>query len=309
MEKRMDMQYIDIDKIKPNPLNPRIDDSTSSEEMEKILSSNGFETGITCYYERSSDEYIIISGHRRRYAAEKLEFKTIPVFIIDKPKTKLEELEQIGSSQRGQKDWSSYEWAKYTVELWSLKGKCKYKEISHITGTSESHVARQIKVFRSYPHNEIQERMMNGSFSISLLDDILGYLEKINRIHPHIIDELSESYIRNQLLYKVEKEYIHNTELRSNRLIELGDTELIIKFFRNTRMKIADAYKEMDQSSDIQDSKNKIQSTLKQLNKRSIQVFQMDANTPEEAKFFYELLESIEQQIKSQMKKLNRLTN
>jgi ParB-like chromosome segregation protein Spo0J len=84
------MEYIEIKQLKPHPDNPR---KISHKEMEKLCESlkNNKE-----YFEARpiicDKNYIVWAGNSRYKAALKLDFKKVPVHIIDLPEAKMREI-------------------------------------------------------------------------------------------------------------------------------------------------------------------------------------------------------------------------
>jgi ParB family chromosome partitioning protein len=68
--------------------------------MQEIIAANGWKEAATCY--KKGQFYILLSGHRRLYAAKKLGEKQIPIYIVLAPTTPAEELDRLGSLQSGQ---------------------------------------------------------------------------------------------------------------------------------------------------------------------------------------------------------------
>lgn len=60
----------DIKDVEPNPLNPRMDNTIKTDELQRVIKEKGWEVPITCY--ERDNKYVILSGHRRWHAAKKL---------------------------------------------------------------------------------------------------------------------------------------------------------------------------------------------------------------------------------------------
>ncbi|CAM3605935.1 MULTISPECIES: ParB/RepB/Spo0J family partition protein [Paenibacillus] len=247
--------YADINDIVPNPLNPREDNSTKTEEMQRIIKTKGWESPITCYQDGS--KYVIFSGHRRWYAAQKLSLKTIPVFLVRPPSSPEEELERLGSVQGGKADWSVYEWAKYAYEMWIYWKECSFKELARKINKSSGFVAIRVNIFRYFPHNEIEERLINGVYSISILHYLISWLENLNRLKPGIVEALTLDLIRTTMLTKIERKLVTILDLKSDLFIRNANDEQIKDFFIQTTKKLSDALADLGEGYEMYRGKSK----------------------------------------------------
>ena len=82
---------VPIDKVKPNTYNPN---AVAPPEMKLLYDSirvDGYTMPIVCYYDKETDEYIIVDGfHRYRVMLEHPDIRErekgmLPVSVIDKP--------------------------------------------------------------------------------------------------------------------------------------------------------------------------------------------------------------------------------
>ncbi len=198
------MIWASISKIVPNQKNPRGDLSVKTNEMQQIIKSKGWETGITCYEKDS--KYIILSGHRRWHAAKKLKMKELPVILVEVPKSEEEELKRLWSVQGGKEDWTDYEWAKYTYELWIGWEKCSFEELAKKMRKSSRWVAERVRVFQYYPHSEIEDGFIKGSLSVAVLYRLIGWFEKLSNQKSRLVASFSLSMIRSTMLQKNRKQ-------------------------------------------------------------------------------------------------------
>lgn len=86
MDKTAKLKQIPIDLIGPNPENPRI--VFRQEELDSLLISIkriGIQVPISVY--EDGERYVLIDGERRWRTARKLNHKTIPAIIQEKPTT------------------------------------------------------------------------------------------------------------------------------------------------------------------------------------------------------------------------------
>ena len=73
---------IDLDRIRPNPFQPRTDfDTESLDELSRSIVEKGLIQPITV--RRLGEEYQLVSGERRMRAAQRAGLDSIPAFIVD----------------------------------------------------------------------------------------------------------------------------------------------------------------------------------------------------------------------------------
>jgi ParB family chromosome partitioning protein len=234
----INMIWANINNVVPNPLNPRSDISVKNAKMKEIIKQKGWETGITCY--EKGAKYIILSGHRRWYAAKKLKVKEVPVILVEAPKSKEEELERLWSVQVGKEDWSSYEWAKYTYEMWIVWDKCTFEELSLIMRRKSRWIAERIRVFQYYPHDEIEEGFSMGVLNITILYGLIGWLEKLSGQKPGLVAVLTNTMVRAVMLNKIKNGLVSAKELKDDKYILETSDEQIKKFLSDSKMKLKD---------------------------------------------------------------------
>ncbi|GGG17602.1 ParB/RepB/Spo0J family partition protein [Paenibacillus aceti] len=248
----------EIDYIKPNPRNPRTNYATKTEDMQRIIKEKGWEVPITCY--KSDEFYTILSGHRRWYAAKQLSFKEIPVYLVEAPKSIEEEQERLGSIQGGKSDWSVYEWAKHTYEMWIDWDKCSFQQLALKLNKSTSFVSTRVQVFRYFPHSEIGEHLMNGKFSISVLFNLMKWLESLARLKPEIVEQYKLDVVRSTMLQKIEKKLVGILDLKTDTFIREANDEQIKKFLKNP-----DAKLELSEYSKKYRGKSKVRTYIEEI--------------------------------------------
>ncbi len=82
------IKLLSIDDISINPLNRA--PINNIEDLQDTISELGLQTPLTVY-KRENNDYVIINGERRFNAIMKLGWEEVPVLIIDKPSSLLEE--------------------------------------------------------------------------------------------------------------------------------------------------------------------------------------------------------------------------
>ncbi len=82
---------VPIDKVRPNTYNPNAVAPPEMKLLYDSIKADGYTMPIVCYYEKETDEYIIVDGfHRYRIMLEypdiyKRENGLLPVSVINKP--------------------------------------------------------------------------------------------------------------------------------------------------------------------------------------------------------------------------------
>jgi ParB family chromosome partitioning protein len=256
--------FANMKDIVPNPLNPREDNSTKTEDMQRILKEKGWESPITCYQKDS--KYVILSGHRRWFAAQKLAWKQIPVFLVKAPSSPEEELERLGSVQGGKTDWSIYEWAKYTYEMWIFWKECSFRELARKLNKSSGFVSTRVNIFRYFPHNEIERKLINGVYSISVLHYLISWLECLTRLQPEIIKDFTMDLIRTTMLSKIERQFVTILDLKNDSFIHNANYEQIKEFLVQPTKKLSDALAELGEGYGKYKGKSKINVSIDVLN-------------------------------------------
>lgn len=259
------MIWANISKVFPNPKNPRSDISVNTIEMQQIIKSKGWETGITCYEQDS--KYIILSGHRRWYAAKKLKIKELPVILVKAPKSEEEELKRLGSVQGGKEDWTVYEWAEHTYEMWIAWDKCSFEELAKKMRRSSRWVAERVRIFQFYPHNEIEEGFSKGTLNITVLYRLIGWLEKLSNRKPKLVASISLDMIRTTMLQKIENNLVRIADLKNESFTRDASEEQLREFLLNGKMKLSNYLLNMENSKDLakQNASSSYQSKLKMI--------------------------------------------
>ncbi|MFF5995190.1 ParB/RepB/Spo0J family partition protein [Lysinibacillus sp. KU-BSD001] len=295
---RLNLEHVPLDKIQPNPLNPRRNLSQDIDRLITVIKKNGWETAITCY--KKDGNYIILSGHRRFEAACQMDLKAIPVYVVAPPESIEEELDRLSSVQGGKRDWTTYEWGKYLFNLsnnnyenWSMK------ELSYKTGKGLKVVREALKVFNYFPHQEIEDRLANDKLTITLLARIVDFINDLKIQHPTLVAELTEDLIRDSLLYKAENKKISTTQLKSDILLESADLVILKQFFRTPKMKYSEAIKLIGVDDVYVDSK--LKRSLKTIQSRTTEIAQIDFNNFEDSLLLAKDLQTL--QINIQLKK------
>jgi ParB family transcriptional regulator, chromosome partitioning protein len=259
-----DFIMADIKDVHPNPLNPRTNNAIKTDEIQRVIKEKGWEVPITCY--QRGDQYIILSGHRRWHAAKKLSHKKIPIYLVEAPKTKEEEQERLGSVQGGKSDWSVYEWAKHTYDMWIYWEKCSFSELARKMNRSCAFVSLRVKIFTYYPHAEIEENLKNNKYSISILSILINWLGILSKVKPEIVEQYKLEMIRTTMLSKIEKGLIGILDLKNDSFIYKASNEQVKNFLMEPNKKLSEALLELDGHSKRYRGKSKIKAYINEIN-------------------------------------------
>jgi ParB family transcriptional regulator, chromosome partitioning protein len=238
---RPEVQWVPINSVIPNPLNPRKNDAIKTEEMQEIILNKGWEIPLTVY--KKGAIFVVLSGHRRLYAAKQTRsIKEIPVYIVEQPENHQEEVERIASLQRGQVDWSPYEWAKFTYERWLAWGKPGMKEFSKKITIPERTVSDYIQVFQYFPRHEIEDGLETKRFSMSTLSTFVEFMRKLKSKKSVLVESMTEELIRQTMLAKMEKKLASRDALRrsSAELLEQVSDDDFVEFLTTSNMGLQD---------------------------------------------------------------------
>jgi len=308
MEERMYYELVPIKLIEPNSLNPRKDYTKNTKEIQDRIKEHGWETAITCY--QHNGKYVILSGHRRWHAGAELGETQIPVFVVPRPETEIEELERLASSQGGQIDWSAYEWARYTFDLWNLKGGsqgCSYKELAMKLGVSERLIYKRLHVFRYYKHTEIETQLKESTLTISILSEAAHWIDKVVKKHPSIVDEINLSSIKSAMILKAERKCFSSVHLRVDKFYEVASLKEITNFILDNKLTLKKAY-ELSVGEEVATGKSqgsKLRQTINMLQQRQDEIYQIDAENVKDAKELLDMLDDLEIQLNSKLEEVN----
>lgn len=236
------LKWVDIDRVLPNPKNPRKDHSIKTKEMQEIIKSKGWEEGITVY--ESNQYFVILSGHRRWHAAKKIGETQVPLFIVKPPENDAEELDRLGSVQGGQVDWNPYELAKYTYDIWKIFGEISYTELAKKLGITKNLVATRIRVYQYYDSKEVEGKLENGMYSITMLDYIITWIKRLIKYQPELVVAMKEDYIKQLMLRKYENKCFNSKIVHDNVFVTHASPQEISDFLTDSTKKLSDCQME-----------------------------------------------------------------
>ena len=153
--------YVKLDKIKPNPFQPRENfDNQGMEELIQSIKEKGIIQPVIA--RRRGDYYELIAGERRFRAAQFLHLSEIPVIVKEAEDLDSLELSLIENIQR--QDLNPIEEAhayRYLID----KFKATQEKVSEAVGKSRTSIANTLRLL-NLPQ-EIQEEIRKGRISFA----------------------------------------------------------------------------------------------------------------------------------------------
>jgi ParB family chromosome partitioning protein len=168
--------WIEIEKIKPNPYQPRKEfDEEALESLGESIKKYGIlQPIIVNKIEKKSDsgisyEYQIVAGERRWRAAQRIGLKQVPVIIREQSNREKLEIALIENVQR--KNLNPIDKAEAFDRLREEFGLLE-KEIARIAGTSREAIANSLRILTLPP--EVKKALKEGSVSEGHARALLG---------------------------------------------------------------------------------------------------------------------------------------
>ncbi|MBP1174147.1 RNA polymerase sigma factor (sigma-70 family) [Paenibacillus sp. PvR133] len=242
-DEKKNFDWIEIELIWANPKNPRKDLSVNIEQLQEVLTSKSWEEPVTCY--QKGQYYILLAGHRRWNAAKALGHKKIPVFIVDPPSSPAEEKDRLGSLQSVQVDWTPYEIAKNIYDRWVYAGGISYSQLANKLGITKKNVETKIRVYKYYPRAEIEDKLSNGMYSITMLDYILTWIRRLDQYQPQFVESIGEDFIRQMMLTKYENKCFNSRITNDRCFVTNATSDEILSFLSDPTKTLAQSEIEM----------------------------------------------------------------
>lgn len=186
---------IEIDKIKPNPLQPRkVFDNESLQELAASIQEHGLLQPILVYEDMdNSDEYFLIAGERRLRASKIVHKESIKAIIVDVQEEKLRELALIENIQR--EDLNPIDLAQ------------SYKELIEDYGITHEELAKKLSKSRTQITNTLRLLELDKNVQKYVLEN------KISQGHAKVLVALpkeQQNIIANSIIGQ--KLSVHDTE-------------------------------------------------------------------------------------------------
>ncbi len=301
---RTKLEWVSIENIIPNPLNPRKDHAVKTDEMQDILLKRGWEEGITVYSQ--GQYYVILSGHRRWHAARKVGIKEVPVYVVPAPENDQETVERMASLQRGHVDWTKYEWAKFTYSAWVYWGKPHIQNnFDKIVGIHKDTVRMYIEIFEYYPQNEIEDNLEKGEFSIKGLYALCRWMKRAKKHHEELVGGMSEDLVRKVMLSKMLKRKLGNEgKIKSDEFVSLSSSEQMKQFLTTPNMSLQQAQAMVGAKISINQSAGRFQGAMQRISYLTRDIEDVMPQNEEQKKTYLEWLNTLERAVRKKKKEL-----
>lgn len=219
---------IDINKIKPNPNQPRKNfDQDALNELAASIKVHGIVQPIVLN-QQPNGQYLIIAGERRWRAANICGLKTVPAVIKNYTDKQIKEISIIENLQR--EDLNPIEAAKAIKELMDEYGLTQ-ETVSDRIGKSRSNVANTLRLLSLYP-------------------DVMEMVEK---------GKISSGHARCLVVIEDPKEQIRLAQMVVSKNLSVRDLEKAVKAYTNPTKKVV--VKE-EQSLELKELINQMQKTF-----------------------------------------------
>lgn len=219
---------IDINKIKPNPNQPRKNfDQDALNELAASIKVHGIVQPIVLN-QQPDGQYLIIAGERRWRAANICGLKTVPAVIKNYTDKQIKEISIIENLQR--EDLNPIEAAKAIKELMDEYGLTQ-ETVSDRIGKSRSNVANTLRLLSLYP----------------------GVMEMVEK------GKISSGHARCLVVIEDPKEQIRLAQMVVSKNLSVRDLEKAVKAYINPTKKVV--VKE-EQSLELKELINQMQKTF-----------------------------------------------
>jgi ParB family chromosome partitioning protein len=212
-----DLRQIPTDRIERNPDNPRI--LFRQNEMELLLESirlHGIQVPVSVY--REGDRFILIDGERRWKCALKLNKRTVPALVQEKPDP-VKNLLLMFNIHALREQWDLLTIALKLPKVIKLLRRAlgatpNEKEVAHQTGLSRS-VIRRSKLLIDLPQKykemilgELRKPKSQQKLTEDLFIEMERALKVVERYMPGVIEDKNQ--VRDTLIRKYQADLIPN---------------------------------------------------------------------------------------------------
>ena len=228
---KLTVQSIEIDKIRPNPYQPRVTfDNAALKELTASIAEHGVLQPITV--RRLGNSYELIAGERRLRASQQAGFSTIPAIIVEASDEKSSVLAMIENIQR--QNLNYFEEAQGYQNL-AEDYNLRQEEIARMMGKSQSAVANKLRLLklplavrRALIENDLSERHARA---LLRLNDEADRINVTNYIIEHELNvSRTEEYIDEFLKAKENPQPVVEPESGKHVVRLFKD----VRFFLNT---------------------------------------------------------------------------
>ncbi len=252
------IQYITLDKIFPNPYQPRKHfEQEALEELAESIKDHGLLQPIVVI--EKDDGYLLVAGERRLRAHKLAGLETIKVVIadVDIDEAKLRELALIENIQR--ENLNAMELAYSYDELLKVYN-ITHDELSTVVHKSRSQITNTLRLLALSSY--VQKRLTDGTISQGHAKILVGFKEEEQKV-------LLDTIISRKLSVR-ETELLAKNKKQSLKVVNEKETELY--FINSYKGSITDrlpfAFKLKNNSIEINfKDKNEIENFLQMLQK------------------------------------------
>jgi len=178
---RSELLHIPVDKISPNPENPRM---IFNQEKLDALAESIFEVGILVpliVFQEDDGSYILLDGERRWLCAKRLNIGKVPANIIAKP-SKIANILRMFNIHNVREDWELMPTALKLGQVMEVLNLDNERRLSELTSLTISTI-RRCKVLLSLP-KKYQKALLKGEFKPDFFVEMEGVLRKIEANTP-----------------------------------------------------------------------------------------------------------------------------
>ena len=172
-----DIQMVSIEKIVPNPYQPRLEfNQDSLMDLAQSIRENGLIQPITL--KENEGRYEIIAGERRYRACMMAGMTEVPANIMNVDEAKMAEMALVENIQR--EDLSAIEEAKAYVQILKVSG-CTQSELALKMGKSQSSIANKIRLLNLSENvqNAVSSKVITERHARSLIGESVEKQEEI----------------------------------------------------------------------------------------------------------------------------------
>jgi len=257
------IQDIGLSDILPNALNPR--QRFSEDELDELLvsiDSKGLLNPLIVFKEGS--KFRLIDGQRRYECAKRLKLKKVPVHILKRPPTELENISLMFHIHNVREEWTEIAIALSIQKIISEIGTKNIGQIAKITSLSEYKLRKYLKIL-DYPKEVIDKFLKSEKEYLDLDVDMLAELhqplKRLEKEMPYIlekhgIEEIVEVFINKKKRGEIKK----NKEFRKlSKIISAGKKgqinmgaaqNKILELIENESVTIEDVYSDTAETAE-----------------------------------------------------------
>src|SRR5699024_3287632 len=101
-------------------------------------------------------------------------------------------------------------------------------------------VAARIRVYLYYNLKEIEDKLENGMYSITMLDYIHTWIRRLKKNQPELVGAMKEEYIKQLMLRKYENKCFNSKIVNDNVFVTQISPQEISDFLTDSTKKLTD---------------------------------------------------------------------